>query len=62
MTAWPRVTGPPNVSIMAARGDEAAQAEMAAVRAKYGLPAQRPLLHEVRAPAWMCPGCWKPVC
>jgi hypothetical protein len=47
---------------MAARGDEAAQAEMAAVRAKYGLPAQRPLLHEVRAPAWMCPGCWKPVC
>ena len=43
---YTRTGGPPNVSIMAGRGDKAAQAEMAAVREKYGLPENPHMLHE----------------
>ncbi len=35
---YTRTGGPPNVGIMASRGDKQAQAEMAAVRERYGLP------------------------
>ena len=43
---YTRTGGPPNVSIMAGRGDKAAQAEMAAVREKYGLPEKPHTLHK----------------
>lgn len=44
---YTRTGGPPNVSIMAARGDEAAAAQMLEIRTRYGLPPQSPLLHDV---------------
>ena len=44
---YTRTGGPPNVSIMASRGDEAAAAQMLEIRTRYGLPPQSPLLHDV---------------
>ncbi|NKB70975.1 MAG: hypothetical protein GKR89_28215 [Candidatus Latescibacteria bacterium] len=44
---YTRTGGPPNVSIMASRGDEAAAAQMLEIRTRYGLPPKSPLLHDV---------------
>ena len=42
---YTRTGGPPNVSIMASRGDEAAAAQMLEIRTRCGLPPHSPLLH-----------------
>ena len=44
---YTRTGGPPNVSIMASRGDEAAAAQMREIRTRYGLPPKSPWLHDV---------------
>ena len=44
---YTRTGGPPNVSIMASRGDEAAAAQMQEIRTRYGLPPKSPRLHDV---------------
>ena len=44
---YTRTGGPPNVSIMASRGDEAAAAQMREIRTRYGLPPKSPRLHDV---------------
>ncbi len=38
---------PPNVNIMASRGDKEAAAQMLEIRTRYGLPAESPPLHEI---------------
>ena len=44
---YTRTGVPPNVGIMASRGDEAAAAQMLEIRTRYGLPPRSPLLHDV---------------
>ena len=44
---YTRTGVPPNVGIMASRGDEAAAAQMLEIRLRYGLPPRSPLLHDV---------------
>ena len=38
---------PPNITIMASRGDKEAAAQMLEIRTRYGLPAESPPLHQV---------------
>ncbi len=45
--SYTRTGGPPEVFIMASRGDEAAAAKMLEIRTRYGLPPKSPLLHDV---------------
>ena len=44
---YTRTGGPPDVKIMASRGDEAAAAQIQEIRTRYGLPPQSPLLRDV---------------
>lgn len=44
---YTRTGGPPNVSIMASRGDKEAAAKIAEIRSRYGLPPEPPLLRDV---------------
>ena len=44
---YTRTGGPPNVAIMAARGDAEAAAKLVEIRARYGLPPETPLLQDV---------------